>query len=67
MKQFQGFKIEVSDVKAGEVIGTITPEEFKQWCAAYGETSNFTQSLISNFNAYKERIGDPERVKMVLI
>ena len=60
------FKIEITDSKTGNVIGHCTTAEFRKWCERNGEARDqFLGTLVTRFNEWKARIGEPERVRQV--
>lgn len=46
----------------GEVTGHLTVKEFREFMGS----SDFIGTLVKQFNEWKERIGEPERVAQVL-
>ena len=56
----QAIMIEV--LSDGKVIGTITPDAFRQ--AAGAPKMMFLEEAVERFNAWKEEIGEPERVRI---
>lgn len=58
------FLIQIKDMTNGEIIGNITPEQLQKYMKA--SRTEFVQDTVRSFNEMKERMGEPERVKMVL-
>lgn len=49
----------------GEVIGHITPAQFR--AESHGAPSTaFLPELVTRFNTWKQEIGEPERVEVIL-
>jgi hypothetical protein len=55
--------IQVKDVTSDQVIGHITTQELQKYVKA--SRTEFVPETVKRFNEIKERIGEPERVKMV--
>ena len=56
--------IQVKDVTYDQIIGHITTQELQKYMKA--SRTEFVPETVQRFNEMKERIGEPERVKMVL-
>lgn len=48
---------------AGELIGTLSPEQFMRYC---DRPAKFLEELVTMFNEMKARLGEPERVSLAL-
>lgn len=60
------FKIEVRDIIRDEIIGYIGVDEFRKWATSRGASKyDFLDTIIEQFNDWKEKIREPERVKRV--
>lgn len=58
------FLIEIKDVTSDQIIGRITTQELQKYMKA--SRTEFVPETVQRFNEMKERIGEPERVKMVM-
>lgn len=58
------FLIEIKDATNDQIIGRITTEQLQKYMKA--SRTEFVPETVQRFNEMKERIGEPERVRMVL-
>lgn len=64
MRKATGIMIEVTDIREDEVIGHLTCDQFR---TAMNSKSEFIGTLVKRFNERKESIGEPERVREVIV
>ncbi len=57
---------QVFDAATDETIGTITGGQLRQAAGAGRNTPVFNATLVTEFNANKERIGEPERLRQII-
>ena len=57
---------EVFDDDTGKRIGTITSAELRTFMDVSARSTVFNPELISQFNAKKRSLGEPERIRQML-
>lgn len=57
---------QVYDVRTDEVTGTITGAQLREAAGRLPSSPVFNGQLVTEFNVYKERLGEPERIRQIL-